>query len=461
MSVDSKKQTHLSCHLESADSVRTNPERPHFQRQFNRLFAEAFTHLLFGEQLRFGQVPLFDSFGLVQFLAELLDAKRQFERERLGQETHLKDFLPLVMTHYPKSAAGVPFDDPKTVLQRSLADAISNEKFVNSAMPGIGADSVLSAGLSEHVFEKGIRFDAIDQGVLRDLEGLPRDFEHLQRMESIDRYFQANPWTVLPIDWSRKVALADCVREALSPDNIVKGHDDIVTVYQDLVNRSESFSRSNVYEEIEGQIENPDRQAVAKELADSLYMWDQARIAGATAETTSSGVESDDPEVCRAGEEISDWADRSKAKWSTEAGGLMSIRPVLQRGPLNNQNSLDDAGYRQELLRALADFIVSDGFQPMLFDTVARLGTREGDILEHWQAMVTRIESHPTLSGLIRLTINSDGIVVIRFGRHRLGAKAPHLNVSPETTDQIRESMRDQEDDPERVGANLPMAMIG
>jgi len=169
----------FTCHLESADSVRTNPSRPFANRHFHKLFAEAFVHLLFGERIRSGQVPLFDSNGFVQVIAELLQAKERFEAERKSDAKFIPNFLPVVMTHYEGTSANHRFLNPKTVLYETVASRLLSDGFELSAMPSIGKNLVLRKKLAMEVtHNKTLDPNSLSQSVLNDMGNDANEIEH-------------------------------------------------------------------------------------------------------------------------------------------------------------------------------------------------------------------------------------------------------------------------------------------
>ena len=452
----------LTCHLESADSVRHNPSGEFSERHFVRLFAEAFTHLLFGEQLRFGQTPIYDSYGLAWFISEFLEARADFERESLAEFPHLPQTLPLVMTHYAGVRKGHEFSSSNSVLRETLANKIGDLKLENSALPNVGNIPDIATRLSQELELKGIRINEFSEHLLRDLESWPDELAHLRRLETIDRYFLSNQGTVTPNNERNMVKLWDAVAESLKEENVVQDprFSDVVKFYERLVTeipQKKGLGRSLVYSESRKEFEDPERMAIARELADSLYMWNEARMAGAVAETTSSGVESDSDQVRLDGEAISDWADRSKERWAGDTSNGMDIRPVIQRGPLGGSNSLTNPSYRSKLLTALAELSVQPDFHELRMGAMGPAGHQQGHIQEFWEDTIGKIRGFEKLDSLINLTITSTGVIRVKFGCHQLGAMAQGISTTPETSDQIKEALDRDEQGFDSNGAQLKL----
>ncbi|MEL7336975.1 MAG: hypothetical protein AAFN70_12315, partial [Planctomycetota bacterium] len=284
----------MSSHLESADSVRTNPRNPFYQTQFNRLFAEAYVNLLLGQRLQFGQVPLFDSHGLVQFLAELFRVMGPLQKERKGQLGGRSPFLPLVLTHYPKTGDGTPLTDPKNVLAQSLISGLRDANFIHSALPIFDkrTDQALCESLASEIqtADSGIRVGALTPTLQKRLEQNPVDLRHLRNLEEIDRYCRSNAtFTVRRNSVGLNVKLGHCLDAMLKFGNAPKNLAFVSDFYADVVNANDidKLNRSIVYDAAEKKFGFTDRRAIVIEMADSLYMWNQGRLAGAHSETTS------------------------------------------------------------------------------------------------------------------------------------------------------------------------------
>ena len=460
----------LTCHLESADSVRSNPTSLHFNRQSNRLFAEAFTHLLFGDQLRFGQIPIFDSYALVRFLAELIEAKKEIERERSADVAFLPDFKPVVMTHYAGLGGDHRFRSSQTVLRETLGNKLSDPVFENSALPNIGRQADLANRISQAIQPNGIRLETFEKSLHDELRKWPDELAHLQRLQVIDDYFQ-EPGLSQPNRSERMIPLRNAIVEALNRQSIIegKGYDDIVQFYESLVNKYPKLGRSNVYAEAKTTFEKqPERVAIAKELADSLYMWNEARLAGARTETTSSGVETDDEALRRDGEVISIWADKSKAFLESQSEQKMESRPVLQRCSLHNESALNNEVYRRSLLKELASYIISPAFLEerrnalafVQFEPDVHKRPAKNLVVDYWSQTREHIRKRTNLLRFIDLAVDIDGVISIRFkqsefGCHQLGLIAPGLAVDGDPTDQILQTMQSEDESRDLHGANL------
>ena len=447
----------FTCHLESADSVRTNPSRPFANRHFHKLFAEAFVHLLFGERIRSGQVPLFDSNGFVQVIAELLQAKERFEAERKSDAKFIPNFLPVVMTHYEGTSANHRFLNSKTVLYETVASRLLSDGFELSAMPSIGKNLVLRKKLAMEVtHNKTLDPNSLSQSVLNDMGNDAAEIEHFGRLSIIEKYFRSNTAAVeqnqlqRKVDW--KITILKSFEMELEPAEAEIR--DIVEFYKSIASDSTVVNRSHVYDRSQKLFNDPTRSAIANELVDSLYMWNEARLAGAATETTSSGVEGDDPEVRRQGEAISDWADQSKSAM-VASSNQMELRPVLQQGPHDDRNPIASSEYRKELLAGLADFFVDAEFAEFRRQAIKELNFNPDHILEYWQKTLDRVRVHPSLGKMIDIAISHRGIVVVKFREHQLGTKLPGLAADTETSDEIREEFQSNPGMHESQGANM------
>ncbi len=447
----------FSCHLESADSVRTNPIRPFANRHFHKLFAEAFVHLLFGERIRSGQVPLFDSFGFVQVIAELLEAKSRFELERCRDTKFIPIFLPVVMTHYEGTAKEHRFLGPESVLYETVASRLVSNGFEISAMPRMGENTELRKRLAEELIAKHtLDPNSLSQSTLSDMEAYGEEFEHFRRLSIIEKYFRSNPAVVEPnrldrkVDWKRTV-LKSFEMGLIPTDSSLS---DIVGFYKSVANDSTVANRSHVYEKSKQWFDDPKRSAIANELVDSLYMWNEARLAGAATETTSSGVEGDDPEIRRQGEAISDWADKSKSV-VVESSKPIELRPVLQQCPHDENNPIASGQYRKQLLAGLADFFVDAEFAEFRRQAIKELRSDPDHILDYWQKTLDRVRVHPSLGKMLEIAISPRGIVVVKFREHQLGTMLPGLATDSETSDEIRDEIQSHAGTHESQGANM------
>ena len=448
----------FTCHLESADSVRTNPNRPFANRHFHKLFAEAFVHLLFGERIRSGQVPLFDSFGFVQVIAELLQAKERFESERKSDAKFIPNFLPIVMTHYTGTSKEHRFAGHNTVLYETVASRVSIDSFELSAMPTFSKNLELRKRLSAEIsLNANLDPNALSPSLLKDLEEIPGDFDHFCRLSTIEKYFASNR-TIVEVnndsrkrDW--KATILKSFDSKLEPTQAETT--DIVDFYRMVVADPTITNRSHVYAKSESYFDDKTRSSIANELVDSLYMWNEARLAGAATETTSSGVEGDDSEIRRQGEVISDWADVSK-KAMVDNSTQLALRPILQHGPHDELNPISSSQYRKDLLAGLADFFVDAQHAESRHRAARELSHDPDHILNYWQETLDRVRIHPALSKMINVAVSpKTGIVLVKFREHQLGTKAPWLPTDAETSDQIRQEFDNNPESHESQGANM------
>lgn len=469
--------TTLSCHLESADSVRTNPQRRDYQTQFNRLFAEAFVCLLLGQRLQFGQVPLFDSYGLVQFLGELTQAMNPLYQERKRELGEKSPFRPLVLTHYPALTNGQPIRDRKDALRLSFLVALQDERFIHSATPALESDKSLRKRLASEIAksEIGMRVDNFSPSLLKDLEYHPSELSHLRHMETIDHYVRINASQVVRANSHQSgVGLDKSLRAMLELENRPQGYDYIVDFYQRMINLEgiEKLDRSNIYAAADREFGATDARALVIEMVDSLYMWNQSRLAGANSETTSSGVDSNDADVLRMGEEVSAWADRVKQRWHRDDPSW-ETRPVLQKGSIDNEERLSDHSYRRRLLTALAEFIVHEQFAAHTVETVRGFGVAGNSydvhrrVEEHWAAIAGRANRSPLLSDLIRVDITTLGTFHVQFKEHRhcLAGMLPGSTSEVESHDRVQETIRNNfeavhDSCKDHLGAEVPIAGI-
>ncbi len=470
--------TTLSCHLESADSVRTNPKRQDYQTQFNRLFAEAYVSLLLGQRLQFGQVPLFDSYGLVQFLGELTESMNPLYRERKGELGGKSAFRPLVLTHYPSLTNGQPIDDREDALRMSYLVALQDERFIHSATPALESDTSLRRTLASEIMnsEVGLRVESFSPPLRRRLEEHPAELAHLRHLETIDQYIRINANQVVrPNLLKSSVGLDKSLEAMLKMEQRPKGYDFVIDFYQRMVNLDgiEKLDRSNIYAAADREFGAGDKRALVIEMVDSLYMWNQSRLAGANSETTSSGVESDDQEVLRMGEEVSGWADRVKQHWHLD-DPHWETRPVLQKGSIENGSRLSDRAYRGQLLAALADFIVHEQYAAHTVETVRSFGPagKTNDVNkraeEHWAAIARRANKSSALSQWIRIDITSLGTFHLQFKEHEhcLAGMLRGSWTDDESHDKVELTIRDKFDAAsqstfkDHVGTEVPIAGI-
>ncbi len=450
----------LTCHLESADSVRTNPTSPGFEIHSSRFFAEAFTRLLFGEQIRSGQIPLFDSHGAVSFYSQLIESLN--DQTIQGASILNK---PLVLTHYPGLSSNHKWDvdstdDWKRIYLETLAARMEpNEKsFILSAMPEINEEVELRKELAQLLWQ------AADTGfsdeVKKQLDSFQLEMGTSQLMQGImvlDGYFRNNRTANEAIANINRFELKDTYRAAMSEEVLPKDSrlQNVVAAVKQMAVSDEISNRSKAYIEIE-KIDSEGDRLLAKELTDSFYMWEQARLAGVGTEITSSAIESEDQELVKLGEVVSDWADKTKPLLTKSQTGAILMRPVLQKGDYKGENSLASITYRKRLTDGLAKFLL----RPELMDSrlpIARRNASMAEVYDYWNATVDTINSFEPLKGLVKVNANVDfeknGVLVCEFcNNHQIGSIATGFATMPEATEVIRDNMDRQDLDAFRDG---------
>lgn len=470
--------TNLNCHLESADSVRTNPENRYREVHFARLFAEAFTHILLGEELKLGQTPLFDSHGMVQFLGEMLKARELYYQERKN-DVVLSRFSPVVMTHYEtiqrKDGTKHAFQVRENVLLETFIANTEKTSFINSALPKIGkTPDALIEYIKTHRFDIG----SMPQNLYDQLETY--EVSHLNSLHELDGYFRRYPNNVHRNQIARFKKLKDSVTDSLKFDFASVSEDAryVLKLYESSLDDEEfikvvrpengkaNYGRSEVYIYLERKLEaagRPELFAPSKEVADSLYMYNEANLADAFAETTSSGVEGYDKETIRLGEELNQLIDRVKFQ-SSQNTKTPDMRPVLQLVGFD-ASPLSDETYRSRLLRGLASFISSPSFLPLRLSRLHEIRRGNRFLQEYWQERLTAAEDHPDLKGLISWDVSHTGAYAIKFSNqksdHVIGAIVPGADSNPDSTDQVREAIKQITaiDGKETNGNNLDLSV--
>jgi hypothetical protein len=469
----------FSCHLESADTVRTNPSKKFVARHRQKLFAEAFVHILFGQRIHSGQVPLFDSHGLVQFIAETIDAKAELDKGRGTADRFATPFLPFLMTHYPGLGNGHTFNNKESVFWETVANRIASTKFELSSMPGLQQHPELRKKLSDAIKnQKSIATQSISQDIYRELEEIGEDLEHLKRIEKVENYFTIAPSMITTNNTQKQVGLIETLRQSIDKNTFPKDERAQPTIdfYRKIAQDESIKTRTEVYAKSLEHFDDCPARDLANELIDSLYMWNEARIADSHSETTSSGVESDDPEIRETGHIISKWADALKCPSGSESSEL---RPVLHNSPADYLSPLDNAEYRAKLLTALAAFwtnpeiavardkaanaLPADIFDPPALNTTGQL-----HLLEYWQKIIEQAINHTQLGNLLEsLSISANGHVIVKFRKetneyaeetqptHDIGLTAPGFPTTPDTAIEIRASFGKTEGNRESQGASI------
>ncbi|MEL7267811.1 MAG: hypothetical protein AAFP69_23795, partial [Planctomycetota bacterium] len=373
-----------------------------------------------------------------------------------------------------------PLTDPKNVLAQSLISGLRDANFIHSALPIFDkrTDQALCESLASEIqtADSGIRVGALTPTLQKRLEQNPVDLRHLRNLEEIDRYCRSNAtFTVRRNSVGLNVKLGHCLDAMLKFGNAPKNLAFVSDFYADVVNANDidKLNRSIVYDAAEKKFGFTDRRAIVIEMADSLYMWNQGRLAGAHSETTSSGVDSDDPNVVRQGETVSFWADQVKSTFHKDDPDW-ETRPVLQKGSINSEDRLADPKYREQLLLGLAAFIVNEDFHPLTVGDVQLIQSARSHVdinhraIERWHALSQRVNGDAILSGLVRLDITEHGAFHLTFkeAQHHMVALTPGTKPSGETQDQLEETLRNQAGEPSEsktksyFGADVPILGI-
>ena len=481
--MSSAASSNLSVHLESADSVRTNPALEQSEIHSNRFFAEAFCRLLMGEQICSGQVPLFDSYGAVLFYADLLAA---IDRLRNEEDVFLTN-RPLIMSHYPGTSAAHVWEGDgveKRIFAETLASRLGNPGFLPSSIPEFQeSDSMGDSQKRENQERRAIIGDALSScagtGLHSDSflsyienSGLgEKSRDHLRRLAVIDTYFRTTKNTTRLNAKVDTIPLANFLHAALKDEAATKEFEAVSGFFDRLLTLAgESISRSVVYLGQKAKGTDPEIIGIeqefesgsanfllAKEMVDSFYMWEQARLAGAGVEITSSQIESSDELLNDLGEKANDWADRTKVDLVSQGGqrGIPS-RPVLQMGKLSGTGSLTNESYRKKLAEGMASLLLGSE----LFEHRKNLLDLKGDeseVIDFWHSMIEMVNSCESLNGLVSMNVTEHGVIISHFEgieyRHQVASKAEGLGTDSETVGMIREELTECKGAEERIGA--------
>ena len=465
MGTASPHKMKLSCHLESSDSVRTGPGATEAEQHANRFHAEAFSRLLFGEQIRLAQIPVLDSVAALRFLSDLIESLQQHES---ALEDEAKLFAtPFVMCHYPGLSSDHRWDLAeegywKRIYPTTLANRLRTPGYRLSSMPDF-VDQDLRAALGDWFC--GSVETAVATPLPGDLDrALPAAAkEHLSRMLSLAGYFRDHKAAVQP-NVGQHLPLLKCFESAIL-DNVAPTTPEIQPVldfYRRIVNERANLIRSQVYKRIEDELQDEESVLLAKELSNSFYMWDLARCAAAGVEVTSSGIESDDSDLGKLGEMVSQWADQTKRLIVGAQESEMPFRPILQRGYFTGTESFSQPDFRKALTDGLATLLLTTNVMER------RVNVLQGDradpqaVLDYWQAIVELVSEHPQLKNLVTANVNENGILVCRFhvsaaSKLDVAAVADDAFIDEEILAKTRDALEEQPASSDREGNLLDM----
>jgi len=454
----------LNCHLESADSVRTGLKNPTRHQHFYKFFAEAFTHILLGEEIRLGQTPMYDSRGVVSFMGEMLDAREQFIKER--KDVVIERFSPLVLTHYEtiknKKGSSYRFQRKEDVLRDTFLIKLEDGLRISS-IPGIAENpNEIIKFVQENRFAikhmRGNLLDRLDK----------EELEHLEHLEKIDSYFKRYPDTVVPNKDFAFMPLKEGVRNVVDnrPAKCLPETNLILGVYSQTLNCKSGYGRSELYAYLESSLRGMDKLHLiepAKEVVDSLYMYNEARIAGAISETSSSGYFSNDHHLMCISDELNNIVDLTKVNIDRVTNQI-PMRPVLQLVDFNG-TALSDYSYRKRLLLGLASFTATDDFHPMRQHALSVQARFHGSLIDYWSERFQKAENHESLKGLISLDLATTGAFSIKFSTdnknpHVFGAIVPGAVATHESSCMLTDHLIKQTigDAGKQFGSMIPVA---
>ncbi len=452
--------TKLSCHLESSDSVRTSPGSEAFEQHSNRFFSEAFSRLLFGEQIRSAQIPVLDSYGAVQFFSELVDSLRR-KSEDFGSS--VVTATPVVMCHYPSLGKGHRWDTQnpdyrRDVYAETFASRLRMLDYKLSALPEF-ADTKLREILADWFCAEAQNESETELPVGVHDALLPSSRAHVRRMSIIAKYFRRHHRAAVQPNVGEHIPLMNCFRVAiqqgLTPE--VPELSPVIRFFRQVVAENpQDFIRSKTYARIESELAG-DNILLAKELTNSFYMWDLARCADAGVEVTSSGIETKNDDLETLGEVVNQWADRTKCRIVGQREEAISIRPILQRGSFYGVDSLSNAEFRRQLTDGLAELLLTTDIMERRVHLMQKESTDKGLIHDYWQAMAGMIRSFQPLRDLVGVHVNEHGVLVCSFHSpdqrpHQVATIVDDVFVSPDAVDMTREALQAQVDVSDRDG---------
>lgn len=432
----------LRSHLESGDSVRTNPKSKHCQHHSNRFFAEAFSRLLFGEQLRSGHIPMFDSYGAVDFYSRLARALlKSPKRTFVGN--------PFVLTHFSgmKKDHLWGHDQTETIFLSAFAYRVGDpdlarkrgEHFILSALSDIEQDWEIRRELALHLEQAANSgpTDSIRKKI--DALGMSNQSQlHLDNVFALDDYFRRNlVGTVQAVEKAKEYKIPEALRAAFQPDLCprVEGLESVLRLLRELEDRNVA-NRSMAYKIIHEEQKEAYDEPLAKEFVDSVYMWQQSRLAGARTEITSSQIESDDGCLRGLGEVINGWVDETKKRLEPSLAHDDAIRPMLHcSNYYSGQDSLSNPEFRDALCQALVEHFQSAQEQHDRNAVNSNLATQIGrkrdqrQVLAYWQEAVQSVNQSPFLGKLIRVSVSEKCTLTCAFKwndeiRHEVASRA-------------------------------------
>lgn len=441
-----RNSQNLTCHLESGDSVRTSPTSGTWQQHSNRFFAEAFSRLLFGEQLCSGHIPLFDSYGAVDFYSRIAKALLQSNQPAFRA-------TPFVLTHFKGLKQGVEWSTAErpSIFLSAFAYRVQdpdmarkvNKHFILSAMSEIDDHWPIRQELGT-ILEKASITGVTDE-LRRAVEvlGLPtQTSEHLERIWTLDDYFRSNlDFAVRPAVTVDEFKLAPVIRTALEAKPDVAELSGLFELLEK-IHPAEPANRSAAYKLIEQHRQHEWDDPLCKEFIDSIYMWNQARQSGARTEITSSGIESGNADLIRVGEAVNHWVDQAKIRLDSQVLSEESLNPVLHSSKYySGTDSLSEAAFRDALCQAFVEELCLTP-EPIQDRAVAVSNlpapkdakSKHRQVHDFWQRRSAEINNLPRLGRLVRVRVSELNTLTCSFYwndqlRHEIASRAGRVTV--------------------------------